>query len=870
MGGLCQLLLGIGRAIVPPAFRADWVREWQSELYYQPRDFRLVARCAGAVVHALWLRKEEWSVTVLLQDLRYAIRGLRARPGFTLVCLLILALGIGVNTAVFSVLNGVLLKPLPYSDPDRLVQIWETNPRLDWTNATVAPANLLDWRERNVSFTGIAYYIGSDGKGPQIDDPTLIIGGEPERLRGMRVSENFFDVLGVQPALGRLLRAPDGGPAAPRAVVLSDAFWRRRFGADPGVVGRRIEMNGVGVEVAGVLKPDFNVPGADVDYWEPLRIAEARLRQMRRPHWFRTVARLKPGVTIDQARADMVSVAAELERQYPETNTQMGVGLGPLHDWFVGDVRQAMVQVMAAVGLVLLITCTNVASLLLARATARRREIGIRVAIGAGRIRLVRQLLTESFVLAAAAAALGVAVAYGGLALLRRFVPPGVPRLDQVQIDLTVLAFVGLVACVAAVLFGLAPAWHGTRAGGSDALKAGTRVATGEGVALRRALIAAEVALSVVLLAGAGLLVRSLVRLQAVDPGIDPNGALTFRISLPDRYDDDGKVAGFFADALSRLRALPGVQAAGATARLALEGYAWTGDLFIETQPDVHGRELRHKSVTSGYFAAAGLPLIRGRDFNAGDSAGGLPVVIVNRTLARRYYGDRDPIGTRIAFSRPAPGTTWFTIVGVAADEKQDALDAEVEPEVYSPHGQDARDRMSVVVRTAVDPGGLLPAVKREIAAVDPSIAVYDVRTMTEIVERSLAEERFSTTLLTGFALTALALAAIGLYGVVALGVTERTREIGVRIALGASRADVLALIVSGGVRVVLAGVAIGLVAALLAARAVEGFLFETAPADPLVLASVAMLLVVAGAIASYLPARRATRVDPAVALRAE
>ena len=878
---LCRLLIGVGRSIVPLSFRDDWTREWQAELYHQshppegaalsPRARRtLVLRCAGAVIHAAWLRKEEWSFSVLMQDVRYAIRGLRARAGFSMVCIAVLALGIGANAAVFSVLNGVLLKPLPYREPDRLVQIWETNPLMNWTTATVAPANLLDWRERNQSFTDIAFYLGRDGKGAHISDATLTGGTDPERVRAMDVSGNFFEVLGVDPALGRVLRQSDTLQGEPRAIVLSDAFWRRRFGGDPSVVGTRVEIDGISTEIAGVMRPGFYIPGVDADFWAPNRLSIERQRAMRRPHWLRTVARLKPGVTLDAARADMTRIAADLERQYPNTNTKMGVGLGRFHDWLVGDVRQGMTLLMGAVALVLLITCTNVSSLLLARATARRREIAIRVALGAGRIRLIRQLLTESLVLAAAAGALGLALAYGALAVLRRIGPAGIPRLEQVTIDGWVLAFIAATVCATAVLFGLAPAWQSARRSSADALKSEFRGTTTEGVRLRQMLIVAEVALSVVLLAGAGLLLRSFVRLQSVDPGINADRTLSFRITLPDRYDTDPKTAAFFTDTVTRLRAISGVEAAGGTVRLALEGHSWTGDLFIETKPDVWGRDLRHKAVTPGYFAAAGLPLISGRDFQGSDTASSLPVVIVNRTLARRFYGDADPVGTRIAFSRPSNDTTWVTIVGVAADEKQDALDADVQPEVYAPHAQDSPNEMALLVRASTAPDALLPAIKRAVAAVDSAVAIYDVRTMEAVIDRTLAEERFSTFLLSAFALTALLLAAIGLYGIVAFTVSERAREIGVRIALGATRSNVLTMVVWGGIRVVLTGVVLGIAGALLVTRMLAAFLFHTQPTDPLVLATVAVLLVGAGLAAAGLPAWRASRLDPAISLRAE
>ena len=878
---LCRMLIGVGRAIAPVSFRDDWTREWQAELYYQTHDVdgalvargvspALVLRCAGAVVHAAWLRKEEWSFTVLMQDVRYAIRGLRARAGFAAVCIAVLALGIGANAAVFSVLNGVLLEPLPYREPDRLVQIWETNPLMNWTTATVAPANLLDWRERNQSFTDIAYYLGRDGKGAQISDATLTGGGDPERVRGMEVSGNFFEVLGVEPALGRLIQASDTRQGEARAIVLSDAFWRRRFGANPSVVGTRVEIDGVSTEIAGVMRRGFYIPGVAADFWAANRVPIERLRAMRRPHWFRTVARLKPGVTVDAARADMTRIAADLERQYPNTNTKMGVGLGPFHDWFVGDVRQGMTLLMGAVALVLLITCTNVSSLLLARATGRRREIAIRVALGAGRIRLIRQLLTESLVLAGAAGALGLGVAYGALAMLRRVGPAGIPRLEQVTIDGWVLAFIAGSVCATAILFGLAPAWQSARPCSAEALKSGSRGATADGARLRQVLIVAEVALSVVLLAGAGLLLRSFVRLQAVDPGIVADRTLSFRITLPDRYDTDQKTSAFFSDAVGRLRSISGVEAAGATVRLALEGHSWTGDLFIEKKPDVWGRDLRHKAVTPGYFAAAGLHLMSGRDFDSSDTATSPAVIIVNRTLARRFYGDADPVGSRIAFARPSSNTTWLTIVGVVADEKQDALDAEVQPEVYAPHTQDGPNEMALLVRTATTPEALLPAIKREVAAVDRAVAIHDIRTMEDVIARTLAEERFSTLLLSAFALTALLLAAVGLYGIVAFTVSERSREIGVRFALGATRSNVLKMVVWGGIRVVLTGVVIGLLGAFAVSRMLAAFLFQTQATDPVVLAAVAVLLLGAGLAATSLPAWRASKLDPAISLRAE
>ncbi len=880
MWRLTRFLIGLGTAIVPAAFRDDWSREWEAELWHAReagagRDGRssidLAVRSCGAVLHALWLRKEEWSLAVILQDVRYALRGLRHRPGFTSIALVTLALGIGANAAVFSVVRAVLLAPLPYRQPDRLVQIWETNPPRNWTHATVAPANLLDWRARSRSFEGIAYYVGSDTKDPDLSDATLTGAGEPDRVRAMRVSANFFGILGVESALGRTFLAAEEYRDRSAVLVLSDGFWRRRFAGDPNIIGRTIEIDGAHAQVIGVMPRNFSFPGAAADYWTPIDYDEPLFRSMRRPHWFRTVARLAPAVTLDQAGADMARIAGELEREYPDTNKQMGVGLGPLHEWFIGDNRRALLLLMGAVALVLLIACANVASLLLARSTLRRRELSIRVALGAGRLRLFRQLLIESLILASGGAALGVLGAYGAVAWLRQAAPAGVPRLDQAAVDGWVLGFTAIAAIATALVFGFAPAWQSSGGVSAVSLHDGGRGATSGSVAGRRVLIAVEVALSVVLLVGAGLLLRSFIHLRSVPPGIEVTGGLTFKISLPAaKYEDDGKAARFFAETVTRLQGIPGARAAGATARLALEGYNWTGDLFIEGRPDVWGRELRHKAITPGYLSASGLRLIRGRDFTSGDTSTSEPVVIVNQTLAQQYFPDGDVIGRRLAFSRPSVRTTWRTIVGVAADEKQDGLAAEVKPEVYDPHTQDTPHTMSIVVRMTGDPFAIVPAVRREVAAVDRTIALYDIRTLEQVVDRSLAVERFSALILTGFACGALLLSAVGLYGVIACTVTARTREIGVRLALGASRSLVLKMVIWDGLRVVLAGLAVGLLASVALTRVAAAYLFETRPTDPVVLGIVGVVLAVAGALASALPAVRASRVDPSISLRAE
>ncbi len=834
-----------------------------------PARADLVWRSFGALVHALWLRKEEWSFAVIAQDVRYAMRGLSHRPGFAVLAIAMLAVGIGANAAMFSVVRAVLLEPLPFHEPARLVQVWETNPLRNWTHNTLSPANLIDIRSRSRSFSSIAFYFGSDTKGPGLNDVTLTGAGDPERIRGMTVSDNFFATLGVAPLYGRTFAAEEARPGANGVVVIDHGFWQRRFGGDPSVVGRRLELNGNTVEVIGVMPAAFSFPGADPDYWGPFAYDEARLIRLRRPHYLRAVARLAPGVTLEQARGDVTAIMGALEREYPDTNTRMGAGVGLLHDWFVGDYRRALVLLMAAVGGVLLIACANVASLLLARASSRRRELAIRSALGAGTLRLFRQLLIESGLLAIAAAVLGAGIAAVAIAWLRANGPADVPRVAGMTLDPIVLGFLGVISLATALIFGVAPAWLSVRRPPSAALQDGSRSATAAGTRLRRLLIGAEVALAVVLLVGAGLIARSFAQLRSVDPGIDVSHAVSFRMTLPGiRYDQPAKVATFYAAALESLRQTSGVRAAGATARLALDGYLWTSDLHIEGRPTVAGRELRHKTITTGFLEAAGIPVLSGRDFTAADAVGAMPVVLVNETLARTYFGGGEALGQRLTFGQPGPTTIWRTVVGVVADEKQDALSATVMPEVYEAHAQDPRTSMAVIVRATGDPLALVPAIRRTVAGLDDKLALYDIRTLEQLVDRSLAVERFATLVLTSFAAGALLLAAIGLYGVIAFTVATRTREIGLRLALGASRAAVLWMVVWEGLSVVLAGLVVGLPLALLLSRGVRAFLFQTPPADPVVLIGVGVVLLFTGTLASYLPALRASRVDPAISLR--
>jgi putative ABC transport system permease protein len=568
----------------------------------------------------------------------------------------------------------------------------------------------------------------------------------------------------------------------------------------------------------------------------------------------------------------MVGIAAQLEKEYPDTNTQMGVGLGPLHDWVVGDMRAALLVFISAVGVVLLIACANVANLLLARASGRTREFAVRTALGAARLRLVRQLLTESFLIAAAGGLIGILVAERTLDVLIRLSPQDLPRIHEVRIDGWVLAFMAVMTGATAFLFGLLPAWQSSRVD-ATALKDGARTTSPGGRTTRRVLVVGQVAASVALVACAGLLVRSFERLQRVPPGVDPVNVITFRVNLPGlKYDSDEKAIAFFESLAERLRSLPGVTAAGGTTVLALEGSGWTGDLFVEGRPEIWGRDLRHKTIVPGYFAAIGLPLVRGRDFAASDTASAPPVAIINETIAQTYFRGIDPVGRRIAFSNPKDDATvgWSTIIGVVRDEKQDSLGKAVAPEVYETHRQNAESGLAIAVRARVPPETLLPEMRKIVRELEPGLALYDVRTLDEVVTRSMSRERFTTWLVTVFATLALLIAAVGVYGVVAFSVSRRTQEIGVRVALGASRGVIVRLVMAEALGLVGIGLVLGLVGAAAGGRAIRTLLFETAPTDPVTFAAVVALLVTTAVVAGLAPTRRALSVDPIRALRYE
>jgi predicted permease len=816
------------------------------------------------------LNLSEKTMGSFFQDLRYGTRMLTKKPGFTTVAVLTLALGIGANSAIFSVVNAVLINPLPYQSPERLTQFWETNPAKRWTEAPIAPANLFDWQGQNQSFEDIAAYMGTDKRGPGLTGLQLTGGSEPERVQALYVTGNLFSVLGVNAMLGRTLTEDETWDK--RVVVLSYGLWQRRFGGDPNIIGQAISLSGRNREVVGVMRPEFYFPSRDVEMWVSTGWDHKQMSALRRPHFLRAVGRLKPGVTVEQASAEMTAIAARLEQQYPDTNTQMGVGVGPFKEWIVSDTRRPLLVFLVAVAFVLLIACVNVANLLLARAATRTREIAIRTALGAPRRRIIKQMLTESFVLAVIGGGLGLFLAWWARDVLVMFSPGNIPRLEESRLDSRVLLFTVGITLLTTIVFGLMPALQSSNLDLTATLKEGGQKGGSQGGRARNALVVVEVALALVLVIGAGLMIRSFMRLQRVDPGFNPNNGLMLRIDLPGaRYPDDTQAIQFFDEAQQRLRSLPGVIHVGATTVPALKGQGYTNDMTIEgAPPEDYVREIRHKSITPDYFKAMDIPLLSGRFFDESDSQKAQPTIIVNEAFARRCFPGEDPVGKRVKFARPHEKGDWETIIGVVRNEKQDSLSAEPQPEAYKSLMQDTQSSMTLVIRTAVDPTTLMGAVREEIRRLDKDIPPYELKTMNDLVYESLARERFITILLAIFAALALTLASVGIYGVMSYSVSQRTQEIGIRMALGAQRRDIFKQVVGHAMRLSGFGVAVGLVSAFLLTRLMETLLYSVSTTDPLVFGLIALLLSGISFFASYLPARRATKVDAMVALRYE
>ena len=798
------------------------------------------------------------------QDVRYGLRMLRKNSGFTAVAVLTLALGIGANTAIFSVVNGVLLRPLPYPDPDRIVMVYETyRPRFD--RSTTSPGNFHDWQEKNEVFEHMAAI--------NYTSYTLTGNGEPERVPTARVSPAFFPLMGVRPVLGRGLLPEEDSPGREQVVVLGYGLWQRRFGGRPGLLGETITLDGKPYTVVGVMPASFQYP-RDAQAWVPLVLPPDQ-KNSRRSWFLRAIARLEPGLRLEQAQAGMDTLARQLEQQYPKSNKNRGVNLVPLHEAHVYRVRSILWMLQGVVGFVLLIACANMANLLLVRAAAREKEMAIRAAIGAGRARLVRQLLTESVLLAATGGALGLLLAWGGVKMFIAFSPPYFPRLDAVRLDGQVLAFTLGLSVLTGIMFGLAPALRSSAPDLNQALKEGLRTGgTGSGLLrqhrLRNLLVVGEVALALVLLVGAGLLIRSFLLLTGQDTGFKPEKLLTMVLSLPQyKYPDQPQQRQFFQQLVERTKLLPEVRSAAAINALPFSDWMWQWSFQLEegAVPETKG-SASYQIATPGYFRSLGIPLVRGRTFTEQDTEAADGVVVVNQAFAQRYFPQGDPLGQRIVIhARPA---RWNTIVGVVGDIRHSGLHEEPKPEMYRPFAQAPGATMMLVVRTDGNPLRLAAALRSQVNTLDPDQPIGKISTMAGLISDSVAQPRFYTLLLSLFAGLAAVLAAVGIYGVISYSVSQRTHEIGIRMALGAQRADILKMMVGRGLLLTLLGVALGLGGAFAATRVLSSLLFGVTPTDPATFAAVAAVLAAVALLACYLPARRATKVDPMVALRYE
>jgi putative ABC transport system permease protein len=801
-------------------------------------------------------------MTTLIQDLRYAFRMLLKNPGFAAVAVIALALGIGANTAIFSVVNTVLLRSLPYDDPDRLMVVKE-NKLPQFPEFSVSPGNFLDWQKQNASFEKLAAVQGSSYN--------LVTGdAEPERLDGARVSAGLFEMLGVKPVQGRTFLEEEDQPGHQNVVVLSSNLWKRRFGSDPNIIGQSITMSAASYTIIGIMPPSFQFPDRDIDLWTPIAFTAAQAQQ-HGSHYVSVMGRLKPGVTTEQARTEMSAIAARLAEQYPGSNAGWSTIVFRMQEFEVRDIKPALLVLLGAVALVLLIACANVANLLLARSTARQKEIAIRTALGASRSRVVRQLLTESVLLAVVGGGAGLLLAAWGTRSLLALAPEDLPRVKDVALDGRVLGFTIAVTLLTGIIFGLAPALQASSPNLNETLKEGGRGTTGGHHRVRGSLVIVEVALALMLLVCSGLMIRSFIRLQRVNPGFNTNNALAVNISLPGRkYPTEEQYSGFFAQLIEKTSALPGVIAVGASQSLPIQGDYVLSFNIQGRPPDPPGEDksTNYYAVTPDYFKAMGIPLLRGRLFTEQDSRNAPRVAVINETMARTYFSDEDPIGKGINLPQGREG--FREIVGIVGDVKQYGLAQPTTLQTYEPYLQMPFSGMTVVVRTEGNPAALSGAIRSQVLALDKEQPVARIRTLDQIISESVQQQRFTMLLLGVFAGVALILAAVGLYGVMSYAVTQRTHEIGIRMALGANAGNVLRLVVGHGMMLALIGVAIGLAGAFAFTRVMSKLLFAVSTTDPVTFAGISVLLTGVALVACLVPARRATKVDPMVALRHE
>jgi putative ABC transport system permease protein len=802
-------------------------------------------------------------LTSLLRDLRYAYRTLARNPGFTCVSVLAIALGIGANSAVFTVVNSVLLQPLRFQRPDQLLVVRERNLKAGFPTFSLSPGNYLDYRDHNHAFSGIAA-IHSQGL-------NLSGGSEPERLRGARVTVDFFDVLGRRPFLGRAFTAQEMQLGSHRVAILSYGLWQRRFAGNRDVLGQTLKLNDEVYTVAGVMPSDFQFP-ARAEIWTPLAM-DLQSWQQRGGHYLGGIGRLKEGYSLEAAQADLNAIAARAQRQFPASNAGWDTTLRGLQESVVGKIRPAILTLTAAVGFVLLIACVNLANLLLSRSATRRREIAIRGSLGAGRGRLIRQLLTESVLLAALGATAGLALAWAGTRLLVNLSPTILPRANEIALDARALEFTAAVAVLTGILFGLAPALHLARTDLMSGLREGAR---GNAIGFRRnrlrsVLVSGEVALSLVLLSGAGLLMRSFYQLQSVDPGFNTHGVLTFRTNLPAaKYREDAQQAAFYRRALERIRALPGVAVAGAAQIFPLSGddYILSFVQVGKPAPPVgNAPSAAFYAATPGYFAALRIPIKKGRDFTEHDDAAAAPAAIISESMARQFYRNEEPLGQRMQLGN---GAKPAEIVGIAGDVRDQELNSMGRPAIYRPAAQVPFSTMYFGIRTGGDPAALTAGVRTAMRELDRELPLDAVGTVDALAAASLSQRRFSMLLMAVFAGLALVLAMVGIYGVISYSVTQATQEIGIRMALGAQRGDVLRMVFGYAGALMAAGIAVGIATALATARLLASQLFEVQPTDPATYAGVASVLLATGLLACAIPAFRAMRIDPLVALRNE
>jgi putative ABC transport system permease protein len=805
----------------------------------------------------------------LWQDLRYGLRMLLKNPGFTIVAVIALALGIGANSAIFSVVNTVLLSPLPYKEPERLVMVWEDRSARGFPRDTPAAANYIDWRDQNQVFESMAAIAN--------ESFNLTGVGEPERIEGRRVSASLFPLLGVEPQLGRAFLPEEDKPGGGRVVLMSHGLWQRRFGSDMNITGKLLTLNGESYTVIGVMPSHFQFPTREDELWVPIAFTSEEAASRGR-HYLEVIARLKQGVTLEQAQAEMKAIAARLEQQYPNQNTDLSVAVTPLHEHVSGEIKPALLVLLGAVGFVLLIACANVANLLLARAAVRQKEIAVRIALGASRMRLIRQFLTESILLAALGGLVGLLLSLWGVNLLKAFIPDNISQVQAITIDTRVLIFTLLVSLLTGLVFGLAPATQASNFNLNETLKEGGRdsAAGSRGNRIRSLLVIAEVAVSLILLIGAGLLLNSFLRLRNVDPGFRADNLLTMKVVLPEqKYSEHAQRSAFYTELIRRVEALPGVKSAAVTTNLPLYRQGNSISVNIEGRPDPGPGQkpsVVTRVISPGYFSTMGIPLLQGRQINEQDRVNTPAVAVISETMARRFWPGEDPLGRRITpGSLSSPPEDWITVIGVVKDVRQVELVSDPKPQMYLSYEQaDFFEPNDLVVSTNVEPLSLAATVRGAVWEIDKDQPVSNIRTMEAILSESIARQRFSMLLLGIFATVALVMAAVGIYGVMSYSVAQRTREFGIRMALGAQKSDVLKLAVGGGLKLVLTGVLIGLVAAFILTRVMSSLLFGVSATDPATFITISLVLVSVALLASYIPARRATKVDPLVALRYE